>query len=315
MMTPAIDHAALLGQRRSLVGIVTKPVSNVPGDRPGVIILNTGIVHRIGHHRMYVVLSRALAEAGHTVLRFDLSGLGDSGTRSDQLSPLDASLADIRDAVDWLAATHAVRRVILVGLCSGADHAVIYGASDPRVVGLVLMDPSVPPTPRYYMVLFARSLIHVMRTAALWKWLKRRVARARGRESIPRTPRLNNQKVREFLENAYRTSVERGVQILAVLTSGAGVGTPIRPYGHNYPGQLLEAFPAIAFDGRLRLESFSSADHLFTSEADRARLFEMVLEWAEHTTFAEPEATSGCDTSSPVPAARVVHASFTSVAK
>jgi dienelactone hydrolase len=118
---------------------------------PAVVILNTGIVHRVGHHRMYVSLSRKLAGAGHLVLRFDLSGIGDSEQRHDKLSTIDSSLADIREALDFLAATQQASRFVLIGLCSGADHAVLHGPTDPRVVGMVLMDPSIPPTTRYYV--------------------------------------------------------------------------------------------------------------------------------------------------------------------
>src|SRR5262249_53508035 len=115
-----------------------------------VVILNTGIIHRVGHHRMYVTFSRALAGAGYSVLRFDLSGIGDSDHRDDALPPLESGLADIKEAVDWLEGTKRVRRIMLLGLCSGADFAVAYAATDPRVVGLVLLDPSVPPTRRYF---------------------------------------------------------------------------------------------------------------------------------------------------------------------
>ena len=47
------EQAVLLG-RHSLVGIVTRPPPARQKDEPVVVILNTGIVHRVGHHRMYV---------------------------------------------------------------------------------------------------------------------------------------------------------------------------------------------------------------------------------------------------------------------
>src|SRR5208337_1020254 len=80
-----------------LVGIVTQPVDYEPEDRPVFVILNTGIIHRVGHHRMYVSLARALARLGYQVLRFDLSGIGDSESREDGLSLLDGALADVRE--------------------------------------------------------------------------------------------------------------------------------------------------------------------------------------------------------------------------
>src|ERR1700754_2059370 len=78
-MTDGIhDQVVMIGARNSMVGLVTQPVDYEPSDRPVFVILNSGIIHRVGHHRMYVSLARMLARAGYQVLRFDLSGIGDS---------------------------------------------------------------------------------------------------------------------------------------------------------------------------------------------------------------------------------------------
>src|ERR1700761_1321277 len=116
------QQVVMIGARKTLVGSVTQPVQYELDHRPAVVFLNSGIIHRAGHHRMYVVLARMLAEAGHYVLRFDLSGIGDSESRIDGLPPLEAALADVHEAVDWLV-SRGTRRIILVGLCSGADHS------------------------------------------------------------------------------------------------------------------------------------------------------------------------------------------------
>ena len=140
------EQAIVFGQQKSLVGIVTSAAtSTAPTGRPAIVILNTGIVHRVGYNRMYVPLSRTLAATGYTVLRFDYSGIGDSEPRADGFTPLASSLTDIREALDWLETVRQASQIILLGLCSGADHAVLYGPTDPRVVGLVLIDPSIPP--------------------------------------------------------------------------------------------------------------------------------------------------------------------------
>src|ERR1700722_13909181 len=93
------QQVVMIGARKTMVGMMTQPVEYEPGDRPVVVILNSGIIHRVGHHRMYVVLARMLAGAGYQVLRFDLSGIGDSEGRVDGLSPLEGALADVREAI------------------------------------------------------------------------------------------------------------------------------------------------------------------------------------------------------------------------
>ncbi len=291
MMNRLAEQALVLGARKSLVGVVTPAVA--PARRPEapfIVILNAGIIHRVGPNRMHVALARVLAAAGFSVLRFDLSGLGDSEARDDGLAPLEGNLADIREVIDMLQATRQVRRVVLVGLCSGADHSVIYAASDPRVAGVVLLDPSIPRTLRYYVHHYSSRVLQlsswlnlVSGSHPLWLGLKRRAAH------LPQAPAAEAQQltiehpqVRAYLQNAYGRALAHGVQFLAVLTGGV-------ERRHNQRRQLLDAFPQLAFGSQLRLEYFKDSDHTFTSEASRARVIGLIEEWVRSTCF-EPSA-------------------------
>ena len=71
------EQVYLLGKQHTLVAIMTRASGNAvaSNQKPTVVILNTGIVHRVGHHRMFVALSRALAGIGFNVLRFDFAGI------------------------------------------------------------------------------------------------------------------------------------------------------------------------------------------------------------------------------------------------
>ena len=76
---PVIEEPVLLGKSGSLAGIITDPPAHArEASRPAVILLNAGLVHRVGPGRLYVRLSRRLAAHGFVVVRFDLSGIGDS---------------------------------------------------------------------------------------------------------------------------------------------------------------------------------------------------------------------------------------------
>jgi hypothetical protein len=150
-MTAAFkEFAVQFGPSASLIGILSRPPSELLFRRPAVVILNTGIAHRVGHHRMYVTMARVLAALGHLAFRFDFSGIGDSAGRGNGLSPIEAHQADLSEALDWLTASCDVNEVVLIGLCSGADIALSYGDSDERGVGFVLLDPTIPPTVRFY---------------------------------------------------------------------------------------------------------------------------------------------------------------------
>ena len=292
VMNGFTEQALMFGRSRSLVGILVRPASECPAPRPTVVILNTGIIHRVGHHRMYVTLARQLAASGHSVLRFDFSGIGDSRSRDGVLDPTAACLEDVSEALNYLDDLGLGGTFILVGLCSGADIALRYGPSDERVVGLVLLDPTIPPTVRFYAHYIGRRL---MRSRS---WLT--FARGRGRiwqDMIERARLLFTARpqegrssvidpqIRGELERVYKALVTRGTRLLVVLTGGSMQGR------QSYREQLLEAFPNVPFDDALVLEHFEDSDHTFTSASQRERLKKVVLDRTGTMPFAA-EATS-----------------------
>jgi pimeloyl-ACP methyl ester carboxylesterase len=272
------EQAVLLGERGSLVSVIARP--RLPGnpDLPGIVILNTGIVHRVGHHRMYVKLSRKLATGGRTVVRFDQSGLGDSSARTDHLPPLAAGLADIKEVLDALEKSCQVSRFILTGLCSGADQAVLYGHTDLRVVGLVIMDPTIPPTPRYYLHYILRNLRQLRNWISFMSGrsglLRMASAHLRNRMWPPdraRPPTLQSLQFSPYLAHCYAATAARGMKILAAFTE-------LSPR-HTYRRQILDAFPEVSAGGSLQLQYFPESDHLFSAPSDRARLFRVIDSW------------------------------------
>ena len=120
------------------VGILSHP--STPAETAVVVIVG-GPQYRAGSHRQFVHLARALAQAGHAVLRFDYRGMGDaSGAHRDFLGVS----ADIAAAIDALQRRlPAVRRVALWGLCDAASAALLYWQEtrDPRVAGMCLLNP------------------------------------------------------------------------------------------------------------------------------------------------------------------------------
>jgi uncharacterized protein len=287
-MTPRVsEQAVLLGHRQSSVGVLTRAVGDRPADGLAIVILNTGIIHRVGHHRMFVTMSRALARAGHTVLRFDFSGIGDSDPRDDGLPPLAACMADIGDAVDWLERNCHGTRVVLVGLCSGADHAVLYGHTDDRVVALVMMDPTIPATFRHYVHFITRratrlrSWIRVVTgrstTIRLWLGQALRVMwPGRGLRPIASANPITH----ENIDDIYQKTVDKNIPILAIFT-----GESTR---QTYREQMLDALPNVAFGDRLTLEFFPGSDHTFILESDRSRLNRLILAWVDSAPRSRP---------------------------
>jgi len=126
-----------------LLGIVAVP------DHPetiGVLIVVGGPQYRVGSHRQFLLLSRALAEAGYPTMRFDYRGMGDS---SGELIGFEAINQDISAALEaFRGRCPFVERFVLWGLCDAASAVLLYwhATHDPRVVGLVLLNPWVRST-------------------------------------------------------------------------------------------------------------------------------------------------------------------------
>ena len=137
------EKVVVFGQPATLIGILT-----LPGDRhgktalPAVIVLNAGILHRVGPNRIHVKLARRLAARGYPVLRFDFSGIGDSAARTDSLSPVSRAFGETREAMDAVRSRVAIDRFILFGICSGADIAFYTAARDERIAGAFMVNGS-----------------------------------------------------------------------------------------------------------------------------------------------------------------------------
>ncbi len=125
----------------NLLGIVSAPAAELAVNQTGVIIVVGGPQYRVGSHRQFVLLARALASAGYTSLRFDYRGMGDSsGTAHDflQITP------DIQAAIDALLLERpALTQIVLWGLCDGASAALLYVQAKPenKIAGLCLLNP------------------------------------------------------------------------------------------------------------------------------------------------------------------------------
>jgi predicted ATP-grasp superfamily ATP-dependent carboligase/dienelactone hydrolase len=116
------------GGAAQLFGILSAPAGGdgTSSAASAVVLLNAGAVHHVGPNGLYVGLARHLARLGHTVLRMDLAGIGDSAPRAGEPENVvhpHAALQDVRNGIDFLRRDRGARDVRAVGLCSGAYHA------------------------------------------------------------------------------------------------------------------------------------------------------------------------------------------------
>lgn len=120
----------------TLYGIVTLPGS---GRTRGVLVVVGGPQYRVGSHRQFLLLAQQLAGLGTPVMRFDYRGMGDSEGDARTFEEVDD---DLRAALDrFFAEVPHMTEVVIWGLCDGASAALFYAHRDPRVTGLVLLNP------------------------------------------------------------------------------------------------------------------------------------------------------------------------------
>lgn len=286
------DEVLRLGPEGQLVGIVSQPLecstparpevrsSAAPG--PAVIILNAGVLHRVGPHRLHVVLARRLAASGFPGLRLDLGGIGDSTASSDAATFRDSAVADTRAAMTGLTGVVGAGRFVVFGVCSGADNAIATALADDRVAGIVLVDPPTYPTRRGQLRELRARVARSDGPRDLLR-LGMRVAERRVRLAVARLRRRNpgdaSSGGRELPPAATHGAqltrlVDRGVRILAVYSGIHGAR-------YNHADQLFELFPALR--GRLDHAYFPDANHTFTELAAQAELIDTVMRWmAKH---------------------------------
>lgn len=293
------EEAVLFGRSRSLVGIISQPVSGKPrADRPpAVILLNSGIIHRVGPNRLYVRLCRLLAAQGTLSLRFDLSGIGDSATRMDKVPFEESSVQETRDAMDYLAEAHGCDRFLLAGICTGAVVSYHTALADPRVLGALminaqgLLDTSDQETRTYIATRkaerhYAGNAIYNYRS-----WLRLLSGRIDYRELLAV---LRSKLVRQRIDSLGRTAeaekVQRGFWALA------DRGTKLLLlYSEGDPGidelniALGEEREAFIARRNVTFRIVDNTDHMFTALAKQQEFLRLTGDWLQ--TFGTRAAT------------------------
>jgi exosortase A-associated hydrolase 1 len=121
-----------------LLGIVAAPETS---GKTGIVIVVGGPQYRVGSHRQFALLSRALASVGYFCLRFDHRGMGDSAGSAHGFEDINDEIAAAIDTL--MAQSPELKQVVLWGLCDAASAILLYchATQDQRVAGMVLLNP------------------------------------------------------------------------------------------------------------------------------------------------------------------------------
>lgn len=271
---------------QTLFGILAHPEQ--PQDL-GIVIVVGGPQTRVGSHRQFVLLSRALAAAGYPVLRFDVRGMGDS---SGAQRSFEAITPDIGAAIDALqSASPTVKRIVLWGLCDAASAALLYcdETHDPRIAGLCLLNPWV----RSAATLAKTQVKHYYGQRLLQKefWVKLLSGRLNvvgalaellhklGQATAKTEPHLG------FQERMARGWKDFTGPILLILSGNDYTAKEFLEYATGAASWrgLLEQAGVTRFD-------LPNADHTFSSAKWRDTVAESCLRWLDTISERQPRA-------------------------
>lgn len=254
------EIACQFGPHQQLAGIVTEPVESAR--RVACLLVNAGLVPKFGPYRLYAQLARRLAREGFRTLRVDLGGLGDSPL-VDSHEPLrERTAREIALAVDHLHTLGELEGVIVGGLCSGAADALRHAEHDPRVTGVVLIDPfsyATPSSRRRYLVM--RIVGRPLRALLAFRRRPRAASIAGGGGHAVEYRYMEQPESRRILA----ALLERGVRVHFFYTGGMRAK-------FNHPSQLQQMFPDLDLSARVTVDHFPRTEHTQVLAEDRAAL-------------------------------------------
>jgi len=254
------------------------PVDRMPRDA-AVVILSAGLLHRTGPFRLNVDLARCLATAGFATFRLDQAGRGDSN-RSEGLTSQETIQQELLAAGDFIKAQTGIEKLIIVGLCSGADDALASTEFHEEIMGVILLDGFAARTWGYYLTYYLHRLLS---PARLFKFLDTRVRRLRRRIAgastsreleLPELPGIRNFPDLIDARVAFDHLFGRGGAALCIFTSGVG------DYYCQH-GQLRRNLGLNKADDRLTEIFYPEANHTYPTVAHREEMVRLAVDWCD----------------------------------
>jgi pimeloyl-ACP methyl ester carboxylesterase len=268
-----IERTFLIGAESRMVATLCLPDGAGKPAATGLMLFNSGMIGRIGPHRLNVHVARQAASKGVASLRFDLRGVGDSERARGDKEYQAQAVEDIREAMEAFSAHAGISRFVLFGFCSGAYHGMNAAQEDERIAGVITFDGYQYRTFRSTLNRRLASVRHF----GLMRAVTRRLARmfsaaeahpptgpATGSVSyVTQTPDRAG-----FAELAGKL-VERGMRLAMIFSGGNDT--------YNYAGQFQDAFRDYPFAGKVSSFYFEDWDHVATRLAHHAQLVELVV--------------------------------------
>ena len=278
---PLTESTFAFGPEANLPGTLTVPDGG-PGRRVAVLLLDSGVIHRVGPHRINVKLARRLAADGFVAFRFDLSPVGDGVPARGAASFDRQAVAEIALAMDEVERRTGIGRFVVYGICSGAVHAFAAARDDARIAGIYMQDGYAFPTRRArlrrWTLPLATDPMRVLRAFA------RRIVTLPGRvrDAAP-VAAADPGPIDAPLGPGGRTPAQFAALLDALAARGTSsrllyTGTVLELY--NYPSQFAESIPVRAAPTMVGCDFAPDIDHTLSNLHAQRSLVGRILAWA-----------------------------------
>lgn len=257
-----------------LFGIVSSPID--AQRETAVIVLNSGLLHRVGPSRLYVNLCRSLAQHGFVSARIDVSGKGDTPRRRS-VEAMESLLLDFDICCQALQQNSSVTRFIVIGLCSGADDAYWIASQRKTVSGIAMLDGYAARTWRYYLRHYSSRLFHAAPWIRIPGRLNARLMRLletkKSDEDLVQMRDIRNLPTVKVARSHFASMSTHLESCLFVFTSAS------HSY-YNYEGQLQEKFPTLAPSRGVQEEYIPAARHTYPLAEHRKWVVDTICKWS-----------------------------------
>lgn len=272
------ERVVTVGDHLPLVGVLCEPDSaRASAPNTAVILLNSGVIHRVGSCRLSVTLGRALAErAGIATFRFDFSGIGDSEARRGTLTANQAAIEEVQEVMDHLGRWKQFDRFILYGLCSGAFAAYRTALADPRILGTVQLDGYCYTTWKSHMMHYSPRLLSLSRWGTFLlrklglRTTKKGAAVSGIEEEFFEVPDFASYPPKEEVEHGLQQLNDRGLNMLYVFLGSEH---------YKYQKQFEDCFRSVPFKDNLTVIHRPHASHILSEPDDRKAVVSAISDW------------------------------------
>jgi len=279
------ERVISIGQANPLIGIISQPeAAEISNPSVAVILLNSGVIHRVGSCRLSVTLARAIVEkAGLLTMRFDFSGIGDSEARRNTLTASESAVEEVQEAMDYLAREKNIKQFILYGLCSGAYASYRTAIKDSRVIGIAQIDG-------YCYLSWKSYIYHYIPRLFAWKRWVSVVKRSLGLQkklsgadvsgidqSFFEVPQFPDFPPQPEVEAGLTQLAKRGLKLFSVFC---------RSDHYNYEGQFRDCFKSAKFGNNHKLVYLTQASHILAEPEDQELVVNGMTQWAKATANA-----------------------------